>query len=101
MLTTVSYSDARARLAELWDEAADSREPITLTRRGKEDMALLPADELRQLLAAMHLLRSPNNASRLLAALERAKSGTTLEELTLDELAGRAGLDPDAQPPRP
>ena len=36
MPTTVSYSDARARLAELWDEAADSREPITLTRRGKE-----------------------------------------------------------------
>lgn len=95
MPTTVTYSDARARLAELWDEAADSREPITLTRRGKEDMALLPADELRQLLATMHLLRSPANAARLLGALERAKGAVTLEELTLAELAGRVGLSSD------
>ena len=95
MPTTVTYSDARARLAELWDEAADSREPITLTRRGKEDMALLPADELRQLLATMHLLRSPTNAARLLGALERARGAVTLEELTLDELAGRVGLSGD------
>ncbi len=50
MKTTVSYSEARARLAELWDEAADTREPIVLRRRGKEDMALIAADELAGML---------------------------------------------------
>ncbi len=91
MKTTVSYSEARARLAELWDEAADTREPIVLRRRGKEDMALIAADELAGMLATMHLLRSPNNARRLLASLERARSGET-EVLTMDELRARVGL---------
>ena len=37
-----SYSHARENLAELRDEAENSREPIILSRRGQEDMALIP-----------------------------------------------------------
>ncbi len=92
MTTKVSYSEARARLAELWDEAESSREPITLTRRGKEDMVLLAADELSSMLETVHLLQSPANAKRLLAALERARSGDSLETLTVEELGSRVGL---------
>ena len=44
-----TYSDARARLAALWDQAEADRAPVRLTREGHEDMALLPADELRHL----------------------------------------------------
>ena len=69
-MVSTTYSDARARLAEIWDEVEDSREEALLTRRGHEDMALIPADELRSLRETAHLLRSPENARRLLAALE-------------------------------
>lgn len=92
MPKTVNYSDARARLAELWDEAQSTREPILLRRRGKEDMALIAADELAGMLETMHLLRSPANASRLLAALDRARSGKTSQSLTLVELQQHVGL---------
>lgn len=44
-----TYSDARARLAALWDQVEGDREPVVLTRHGHEDMALVPAADLRRL----------------------------------------------------
>ncbi len=67
-MTTITYSRARERLAEVWDEVEESREEVILRRRGHEDLALLPAHELRSLKETAHLLRSPRNAFRLLQA---------------------------------
>lgn len=94
MSTTATYSHAREHLAKLWDEIEDSQDPIILRRRGHEDMAILPARELRSLQETAHLLRSPRNAARLLAALNRSKrsEGT---EVDLESLAREFGLDPE------
>ncbi|MEP6764075.1 MAG: type II toxin-antitoxin system prevent-host-death family antitoxin [Gemmatimonadaceae bacterium] len=75
MATKTSYSHARENLASLWDEVEDSREAAVIQRRGHEDMALIPADELSSLRETAYLLRSPENAVRLLAALTRARRG--------------------------
>jgi antitoxin YefM len=81
----VSYSYARQNLAEILNEAEDAQEPIIISRRGHEDVAILPASELRSLEETAHLLRSPKNARRLLFALQRAleRAGTpqTVSEL--------------------
>jgi antitoxin YefM len=83
MVTT--YTDARAHLAMLLDRVTEDRETVIITRRNRDDVALIAASELASLLETVHLLRSPANAERLLAALDRAKvaagSPTTLEEL--------------------
>ena len=73
MATKTSYSHARQNLAKLWDQVEDSREAAVIQRRGHEDMALLPADELSSLRETAYLLRSPENAARLLAALARGR----------------------------
>lgn len=75
MATKISYSHARENLASLWDEVEDSREAAVIQRRGHEDMALIPADELSSLRETAYLLRSPENTLRLLAALTRARRG--------------------------
>ena len=75
MATRTSYSHAREHMASLWDEVEDSREAAVIHRRGHEDMALIPADELSSLRETAYLLRSPANAVRLLAALTRARRG--------------------------
>ena len=75
MATKTSYSYARENLASLWDEVEDSREAAVIQRRGHEDMALIPAEELSSLRETAYLLRSPENAVRLLAALTRARRG--------------------------
>lgn len=77
MASRISYSHARDNLAELWDEVEDSREAAVIHRRGHDDMALIPADELASLRETAYLLRSPENAARLLTALARARRGKT------------------------
>ncbi len=48
---------------------------MIVRRRGSRDVALVPAGELAGLMETAHLLRPPENARRLLAALNRASQG--------------------------
>jgi antitoxin YefM len=72
---TASYSHLREHLAEVWDQVEDSQEPVIVSRRGHQDMAILPADELESLRETAHLMRSPKNARRLLEAIARTTNG--------------------------
>jgi len=93
MAAKTSYSHARENLATLWDEVEDSREAAVIQRRGHEDMALIPADELSILRETAYLLRSPANAARLLAALTRARRGRT-KSMDLAALRRELGMAP-------
>lgn len=91
MATKASYSRARQNLAAIWNEVESSREPAILERRGHEDMALIPAEELASLQETAHLLRSPGNAARLLSALVRSHKQTT-QPVQLETLMKELGL---------
>lgn len=85
MAIHATYTEARANLARLWDQATQDRETVIISRRGADDVAIIAADELASLQETAHLIRSPANASRLLAALQQALRNegtpTTIEEL--------------------
>ncbi len=91
MPTEVTYTQARANLAALCNEVAADREAVIIHRRGAEDVALVSAAELRSLEETAHLLRSPRNAQRLLAALARAQKQSVAPS-TVDRLRGELGL---------
>ncbi len=91
MAIKTSYSHARENLATLWDEVEDSREAAVIQRRGHEDMALIPAEELSSLRETAYLLRSPENAARLLAAMTRARR-TKSKPTNLTALRDALGL---------
>ncbi|HLX10250.1 MAG TPA: type II toxin-antitoxin system Phd/YefM family antitoxin [Thermoanaerobaculia bacterium] len=86
-----TYTSARARLAKLLDEVAENRETVVIRRRKGEAVAMIAASELSALTETAHLLRSPRNAERLLAALERARSGEG-ERKTVEQLRRETGL---------
>ncbi|MDZ7780366.1 MAG: type II toxin-antitoxin system prevent-host-death family antitoxin [Gemmatimonadota bacterium] len=92
MATKVSYSYARQNFASLLDQAADDQEPVYISRRSREEMVLLPAAEYRSIEETAHLLRSPENARRLLRALQRSLESRVAPE-TLDELRSEVGLE--------
>lgn len=92
MLEQVSYSYARQNLAKILREAEERQEAVIITRRGHEDMALIPADELRSLEESAHLLRSPKNARRILQALQRALENAGVAE-TPESLRSQLGLE--------
>jgi antitoxin YefM len=75
MANRTTYTQARANLASLCDRVAETREPYVIERRRGENVALISEAELNALLETAHLLRSPRNAARLAAALERAHGG--------------------------
>ena len=89
MTIHTTYTEARANLARLWNQATHDRETVIISRRGADDVAMIAADELASLQETAHLLRSPANAARLLSALQRALAGER-EITTLDELRAEA-----------
>ena len=87
-----TYTNARAHLAELFDEVSLNHEVVVVNRRGKDDIALISASELNSLIETAHLLRSPKNAKRLTDALARAKNDTEQSTNLLD-LIKEVGLE--------
>jgi len=92
MTIQTTYTQARAGLASLLDQVTNDREIVIIKRRGKEEVAMIAADELESLMETTYLLRSPANAERLLSALGRAlKNEGTLQ--SLDKLKQEVDLD--------
>lgn len=91
-MTDISYTEARQRFASLWDQVVEDRDVVIVRRRGKEDLAMLPAGELSSLMETAHLLRSPANAERLLTALARARAGK-MSPMSRQEIEQEIGLE--------
>jgi antitoxin YefM len=93
MPTDTTYTHLRENLASILDQVVDMQEIVIVRRKASRDVALIPANELAGLVETAHLLRSPRNARRLLAALRRAEKGkgdpAKVRELRQDILSGR------------
>ena len=92
MTTETTYTKARADFARLCNEVASTREPVIIHRRGADDVALVSAEELAALAETAHLLHSPRNAERLLAALTRAQT-QVLEPSSVEDLRKELNLE--------
>jgi len=90
-MTETTYTALRKNLASVLDRVVDDQETVIVRRKGSRDVALVPASELAGLTETAHLLRSPNNAKRLLGAIGRAKRGQ-LRKMTIEQLRREVGL---------
>ena len=78
-MDAITYSAARAKLADTMDRVCDDHEPIIITRNGQQAVVMLSLDDFKSLEETSYLLRSPKNARRLLdsiAVLEAGKGKT-------------------------
>ena len=91
MPVETTYTSLRERLASVLRQVADDHEVVIVRRRRAKDVALVPAEELASLMETAHLLRSPKNARRLLAALRRAERRTARPE-SVEKLRQEMGL---------
>jgi len=92
MAIQTTYTHARASLASLLDEVTKNREVVIIQRRGREDVAMITADELVGVLETAHLLRSPKNARRLLTGLDRVRQESVSPQ-TIDDLRDEVGFE--------
>ena len=81
-MRTMTYTESRAKYAETLDAVVDDREEVIVTRAGHDPVVIVALDEYESLKETAHLLRSPENARRLLAAIDRLETGGgTVREL--------------------
>ena len=74
-MKTMSYTESRARYAEVLDSVVDDREEVVITRAGHEPVVIVSLADYESLRETAYLLRSPANARRLLDAMERLEAG--------------------------
>lgn len=90
---SISASDARQRLFPLIEQVNTDHEPVRITSRAG-DAVLMSAADYDSWQETVYLLRSPENARRLMAAIARDKAGspgTADSTKSIDELQEMAG----------
>ena len=92
MAIETTYTSLRERLASVLDQVSNDQEVVIVRRRGAKDVVLVPADEWAGLLETAHLLRSPRNARRLMAALQEAQRGKG-RRMSVERLRRELGLE--------
>jgi antitoxin YefM len=76
VMSHVSFSELRQHMASFFDQVADSREPLVVTRQGgKENVVVMSEAEFSGWQETVHLLSSPKNAERLMASIRQIKAG--------------------------
>lgn len=74
-MKTISYTESRARYAEVLDGVTNDREEVVVTRAGHEPVVIVSLADYESLRETAYLMRSPANARRLLDAMERLEAG--------------------------
>ncbi|GAA0983003.1 YoeB-YefM toxin-antitoxin system antitoxin YefM [Nocardiopsis tropica] len=75
----MSYSESRANYAATLDSVVDDREEVVITRAGHEPVVMMALSEYETLRETAYLLRSPENARRLVDAIEELESDRGIE----------------------
>lgn len=78
-MRTMTYSESRAKYAETLNAVVDDREEVVITRAGHDPVVIVSLDDYEALKEAAYLLRSPENARRLLASIDRLEAGGGIE----------------------
>lgn len=74
-MKTMSYTESRARYAEVLDGVTNDREEVVITRAGHDSVVIVSLDDYESIRETAYLMRSPANARRLLDAMERLEAG--------------------------
>ena len=91
-IDVITYTALRENLAKVMDEVCDAGSHVVVTRQNARPVVVMSYEEFRSWEETLHLLRSPANAERLLAAAA---------ELEADGGTERDLIDPTgAAPPR-
>mgnify|MGYP006298545973 CR=1 FL=1 len=82
----MSYTESRARYAEVLDSVVEDREAIVITRAGHEPVVIVSLADFESLRETAFLMRSPANARRLLDAMERLEAGEGEQHALADDV---------------
>ena len=74
-MDAITYTAARANLADTMNRVCDDHEPIIITRNSQQAVVMMSLDDFKALEETSYLLRSPKNARRLLESIASLEAG--------------------------
>ena len=87
---SISASEARQRLFPLLEQVNTDHQPVRITSKAG-DAVLMSADDYDSWQETVYLLRSPENARRLMETVARDKAGHSALTKSIDEVREMAG----------
>ncbi len=78
-MNTITYSAARAGLAQAMKKVCNDHEPVIITRQKEESVVMISLEDFTALEETAYLLRVPKNARRLLESIAELERGGGIE----------------------
>jgi antitoxin YefM len=78
-MRSITYTEARAKLAETIDRVCEDHAPVTVTKRRDAAVVMISLEDYESLVETAYLLRSPRNAQRLLESIQELERGDGTE----------------------
>ncbi len=70
-MDTISYTAARNHLAQTMDDVCTDHAPVVITRgKARPAVVMISLEDYQSMEETNYLLRSPNNATRLMASID-------------------------------
>ena len=84
-MKSITYTAARENLAATINRVCEDHAPVIITRNRDQSVVMLSLAEYESLEETAHLLRSPENAKRLLRSIDQLERGKGVrKKLKLD-----------------
>ncbi|WP_271253546.1 type II toxin-antitoxin system Phd/YefM family antitoxin [Pseudanabaena sp. Chao 1811] len=74
-MNAVTYTYVRNNLAKTLEKVCDDHDPVIVTRQNQNSVVIMSLEDYEALAETAYLLRSPQNAQRLIRAIADLESG--------------------------
>lgn len=79
-MDTITYTSARGNLAKTMKKVCDDHSPVVITRKSSQPVVMMSLADFQALEETAYLIRSPQNARRLLESIAELTAGKGLEK---------------------
>lgn len=74
-MDAISYTAARANLANTMQKVCNDHAPVIITRKNQPPVVMMSLEDYAAMQETTYLLRAPANATRLLSAVAELETG--------------------------
>ena len=77
-MDAISYSSARKNFVKTMEKVCEDHSPVIITRKNANAVVMMSLEDYNAIEETAYLLRSPENAERLLASIKQAEQGNLI-----------------------
>jgi len=83
-MKSITYTEAREKLAEMIRTVCRDHAPVIITRKRSDSVVMVSLEDYESLIDTSYLLKSPKNARRLLESIKELEEGKGKEKSLIE-----------------